>query len=716
MFKFTLLFIAMISQSLMAQTIFEIQGQTDISPYDGQDVSTSGIVTAIFGDGYYLQDGAGAWNGIYVYDPGHSMEIGDEVSLDAFCQEFYELTELSAVEDSEVLSSGNTLPEPIILNTGDVEDEAYEGVLIRVENAECTNSDLGFGEFELDDGSGPCRIDDLFYLFTAEEGVFYSVTGPLNYSFDNFKIEPRDEVDVQNASPLYYTKNPEEYDIETTSMSIEWQTNVAASSTLEYGLTSSYELGSIEDGTLETEHSVVFDGLSIATVYYIRVHSENGDDSTTLFERVVCTASASSGTIDVIFTQEVDLSVATVSEASWTDDITQTFVDFINSAENTLDITMYDTEGGSSDIFAAINQAHSNGVVVRYITDEEPPNIELESLNPDIGLLAGNLNGIMHDKFIVIDRDDPDNAMVVSGSTNHTGANLGWDYNNLISIQDQSLALAFTLEFEEMWGGDGDQPDVDNAKFSGDKEDNTPHKFNINGTDVELYFSPSDQTTKQIREAIADAENEIAFAIMAFTENSLGTSIADAYDAGLDVMGIIDYVEFNGSEFDFLLAEGVDVIDYQNADGTQWPDGPVFHHKYAILDYEQSSENPLTISGSHNWTASAESINDENSLFIYDDEVANWFWQEFSQRWLDQPVGISEYSLSENEIYPNPAAHSIRLMTDEETQLIIENMSGQRVLQQGLNPGMNTISTADLAPGIYLVRWANKTQKLVIQK
>jgi predicted extracellular nuclease len=42
-------------------TIFEIQGQTDASPYNNQEVTTHGVVTATYTDFYFIQDGEGAW-------------------------------------------------------------------------------------------------------------------------------------------------------------------------------------------------------------------------------------------------------------------------------------------------------------------------------------------------------------------------------------------------------------------------------------------------------------------------------------------------------------------------------------------------------------------------------------------------------------------------------------------------------------------------------
>jgi hypothetical protein len=215
----------------------------------------------------------------------------------------------------------------------------------------------------------------------------------------------------------------------------------------------------------------------------------------------------------------------------------------------------------------------------------------------------------------------------------------------MICIQDKSLALGFTLEFEEMWGSDGADFDEENAKFGADKTDNTPHKFLINDIPIDAYFSPSDNTTSKIVAAIDQAESNIEFGIMVFTENSLGNAIVDAQQNGLEIRGIIDYVEYTGSEYQYLKDNGVHVRNYVNPDGSEWPDGPVFHHKYALMDFQEGDVNPIAITGSHNWSASAESINDENTLIIYDANLANQFHQEFSQRFNDllTPVASDDH-------------------------------------------------------------------------
>ncbi len=182
-------------------TIHDIQYTTDASgdsPYNGQTVETTGIVTAVGSGKYFIQSAAGAWNGIFVFDSSYTPMEGDEIRITADVTEYNGLTELTNVAAYEVLSSENEI-SPTVITTNQVADEQYEGVLVKVENAQCTNDNLGYGEWELNDGSGACRVDDLLYAFTPTQGTSYNVTGPVTYTFSNFKIEPRRADDIQVA-------------------------------------------------------------------------------------------------------------------------------------------------------------------------------------------------------------------------------------------------------------------------------------------------------------------------------------------------------------------------------------------------------------------------------------------------------------------------------------------------------------------------------------
>ncbi len=181
-------------------SIHDIQYTTDDtgdSPYLGTTVSTGGIVTAINeGYGFFIQSGSGPWSGIYVYDNTNTVAIGDSVTFTGLVDEYYNLTELKELTDLTIVSHNNELKVSGV-TTADINKEEYEGCLVSIYNAVCTNTDLGYGEWEVDDGSGPCRVDDLMVEYAPESGSPYSVTGVVYFSYSNYKLEPRDMNDIK---------------------------------------------------------------------------------------------------------------------------------------------------------------------------------------------------------------------------------------------------------------------------------------------------------------------------------------------------------------------------------------------------------------------------------------------------------------------------------------------------------------------------------------
>jgi endonuclease/exonuclease/phosphatase family metal-dependent hydrolase len=186
-----------IIEPLSVVAIYDIQySLTGPSPLEGTDIVTCGIVTGVFDSGYFIQDGAGAWNGIYIYNYSNDPQRGDSLIIAGTVAEYYDKTELNNISFFEVKSGNNSLPEAIVLNTGDVGQESYEGVLVKVENAECIEYNAIYGEWIVDDGSGEIMINDLMFVFVPVLGEFYDITGIVDYSYSNFKIEPRDENDI----------------------------------------------------------------------------------------------------------------------------------------------------------------------------------------------------------------------------------------------------------------------------------------------------------------------------------------------------------------------------------------------------------------------------------------------------------------------------------------------------------------------------------------
>ena len=191
-------------------SIYGIQYTTAVdgaSPLSGQSVTTSGIVTAVFPSdgadpGYFIQDGAGAWNGIYVYDQSNVPAIGDSVTVSAVVTEYFTLTELTSVALFTVESIGNTPPAAVTATSSGAASEQYEGTLVTVINGTCTDPSAANGQWIIDDTSGPLFVSPLIFDFTATQGTNYDVTGPMFYSFGESKILPRSQNDVVVATGI----------------------------------------------------------------------------------------------------------------------------------------------------------------------------------------------------------------------------------------------------------------------------------------------------------------------------------------------------------------------------------------------------------------------------------------------------------------------------------------------------------------------------------
>ncbi|PLX15784.1 MAG: hypothetical protein C0599_16190 [Salinivirgaceae bacterium] len=180
------------------KTIAEVQGEQAASPFDGQEVTITGIVTGNFGDGFFLQDGYGAWNGVFVYDV-LNPRIGDSIILTGTVSEYYDLTEIVDVSDYYLISRNNTLPEPVLLTIDQVSEE-HEGVLIKLADVECTDVDLGYGMWQVTDATGSMAIHNTqIYEIEPGLGVSYDVMGPCKWDYGEWKIELRMENDVQSG-------------------------------------------------------------------------------------------------------------------------------------------------------------------------------------------------------------------------------------------------------------------------------------------------------------------------------------------------------------------------------------------------------------------------------------------------------------------------------------------------------------------------------------
>ena len=282
-------------------------------------------------------------------------------------------------------------------------------------------------------------------------------------------------------------------------------------------------------------------------------------------------------------------------------------VEAIDQARLSVDVAAYDFNLWS--LRETLIDAHRRGVTVRLVTESD--NLDSDELGElkeaGVPILGDRRQGLMHNKFVVIDRLE-----VWTGSMNYT-VNGGYrNDNNLLRIRSNRLAENYTAEFEEMFLDD---------RFGPGSPGDTPHpSISINGTMVDVYFSPDDGTASSLVDLIQGAQESVYFMAFSFTSDDIAQAMLDRSRAGVTVAGVFDESQAKsnrGGEYENLVSNGLDV----RLDGN--PDR--MHHKVIVLD------GRVVITGSYNFSASAEERNDENTLVIHSPEIAAKYLAEFER-------------------------------------------------------------------------------------
>ncbi len=439
--------------------------------------------------------------------------------------------------------------------------------------------------------------------------------------------------------------------------------------------------------------------------------------------------SAQTQKIKVYFNHPVNSSVSSGVNAVYLDEtIDDTLIAYINRAHYSIDVAVYNyiQSGNMSNIAAAINHAYLNGVNIRWIYNGSSSNSGVALLDSGIHTLGSPTGGsynIMHNKFMIIDANsvNPNDPIVWTGSCNWDVEQVDSDVNNVIIFQDSSFAHAYTAEFNQMWGSTGLVPNAAQSKFGHFKTDITQHIFNIGGTTVEQYFSPSDHTNSHILDAISSANDDLYFGVYTFTEVPEADSIVSKIqNQHVYTAGIIDRFSKSYAAYPILNPVMTNALKVYSQSTS------IYHCKMLIADPCSPNSDPLVETGSHNWTESADTKNDENTVIIHNDTIANIYYQSFYQNFLDLggiliscPVSppANEINDSSLNIYPNPANESVTIKT-KQSQFTIYNLLGEDMGNWQLSEGENKIETLHFPEGIYFLSINNNgiisNKKLII--
>jgi phosphatidylserine/phosphatidylglycerophosphate/cardiolipin synthase-like enzyme len=180
----------------------------------------------------------------------------------------------------------------------------------------------------------------------------------------------------------------------------------------------------------------------------------------------------------------------------------------------------------------------------------------------------------------------------------------------MLRFASRQLAADYTNEFEQLFAG----------RFGTTKRSATPYpQVRIGSTRVEVYFSPEDGVAKYVLQRLAAAKHSIHFMAFSYTADTIADAMIAKVQAGLSVRGVFESQNAGGTgaAFSRLKQGGVDVLQ----DGNYY----ILHHKAIVIDAR------TVITGSYNFTGSAEKDNDENLVIVDDPNLARAFLEEFQR-------------------------------------------------------------------------------------
>lgn len=250
-------------------------------------------------------------------------------------------------------------------------------------------------------------------------------------------------------------------------------------------------------------------------------------------------------------------------------------------------------------------------------------------------------SGLMHHKFLVID-----NKTVVMSSANFTASCIHGDKlvsssrgnaNAMMVVDSTELAQLFSEEHQEMWSG----------RFGVQKRFRGPKTVSIGTKKITVQFSPTSRvlgwnasTNSLIANTIKSASSSVKAALFVFSEQKIADAMQGVQNRA-DISVVVDPKFAYRPYSEVLDLLGVFILDpmtcrteYGNAPWRKPLEkvgvpslnrGDVLHHKFAVVDGKK------VIFGSHNWSESANVMNDEFELVVQDSVTANNFSREFTR-------------------------------------------------------------------------------------
>lgn len=138
---------------------------------------------------------------------------------------------------------------------------------------------------------------------------------------------------------------------------------------------------------------------------------------------------------------------------------------------------------------------------------------------------------------------------------------------------------------------------------------------------IKTYFSPNGGCLKAVVSAINKSQKTVDIAVYYFTSKLIARALVNAKERGVKVRIVLDKNQQKEifSKSRYLIQRGFEVR-YYKGEGTM-------HNKFAVVDKK------ALITGSFNWTPTADWKNEENLLIITNKHTVGKYSQRFEYLW-----------------------------------------------------------------------------------
>ncbi|HLD30305.1 MAG TPA: phospholipase D-like domain-containing protein, partial [bacterium] len=312
----------------------------------------------------------------------------------------------------------------------------------------------------------------------------------------------------------------------------------------------------------------------------------------------------------------------------------------IDHAQDSIDFAIYGLNRQS--IVDALVRAHERDIDVRVVVDagdgERDYGEYYNQLSAaGIPVTAVNKSNIMHDKFFVIDSE-----IVWMGTQNMTETCLTVNNNASVRFVSEEMADIFTGVWENIQSGHR-------------RDDASPAAPIVlpNGMSVQVVVTPTDAPMATLAELVRNADTEIQAAIFAFSANEVGEAMVQAADPSDGTAVQIDLITDEGfvSESQYYWeVHRLRGLSFDSREGNVLADEETqenidigvatrgdtlhvkLHLKMMVIDGETS------VIGSTNWSAAADSDNDEIYVIVQDERFADALQMYFEEAAQDEGI------------------------------------------------------------------------------